>query len=134
MTLRVRAYECWPVWAPQWARTINSISAGRARAEYWSSLCESYPDTPYTDVRSRVAGAPQANDDFARTARYRGVEDVARVGGRVKVGDDEGLIVGSNASANFDVLFVTGPHRGQKVNCHPNWKMEFLGIGKRGTG
>lgn len=122
----VRAYEVWPVDRPEWARRINHVSAGRAKAGYWRELRECWPDVPFTAIRSRVAGAPSGGEDFRRTAEYRQVANCARVGGRVRVGVNQGFIVGSNASANFDVLFIDGPCAGQVLNCHPKHQMEFL--------
>lgn len=126
MTYRLRAYEVWPAFRPDWRRTINHVSAGRAKVVYWRELRDSWPDVPYTAIRSRVAGSPSGGEEFRRTAEYRRVAHVARVGGRVRVGTDQGFIVGSNSSANFDVLFIDGPHAGQVLNCHPQYQMEFL--------
>lgn len=125
LTTRLRAYECFPAKRPEWAKTINSTSPGRAKVEYWHDLREAWPDIPFTDIRCRVTGPPETNESFRRAAEYRGVP-FARVGMAVKVGGHDGLITGSNSSANFDVLFTSGPHSGLTLNCHPNHQMEFV--------
>ena len=46
--------------------------------------------------------------------------------GNEKCGIWNGVIVGQNSSANFDVLFSDGPHAGQTLNCHPLHMMKYF--------
>lgn len=66
-------------------------------------------------------------EKFRHTAEYRDVP-FARIGMRVQFTDDdsEGIIVDSNSSANFNVLFMKGKHMGLTLNCHPNYKIRYL--------
>ncbi len=121
----LRAYEC-NVRGKDWQHTIHATTAGKAKAEYWRGVRESWPDLPFTLVTCCVSGPPVTSDAFRRTAEYRGLP-FAHVGMRVEVEGQPGVIVGSNDSANFDVLFMAGPHKGQKGNCHPHYQMKYFG-------
>lgn len=118
---QVFAFACRMSWAPQWGETIyNTTSAGKAKAQHFRHVSEPWPDSKFTDVRCRKVGGPQSSERFIANAKYRGMPDV-RCGQRVRVGDaGEGVIVGHNSSANFDVLFDTGKYAGQPLNCHPS--------------
>ncbi len=104
----------------QWSQTVNAHTPGKAKYEYWLTLRESYPDLPITAMRSRKVGAPQSTEQFLYTARYRRLPEV-RCGQRVRVGKGTGAIVGSNSSANFNVLFdLDSPlYPGLTLNVHP---------------
>jgi hypothetical protein len=106
-------------------RVINTTTRGKAKSEYFRDLKESW-DIPFKDIRVRKLGCPVQTDGFLHTAKYRGVADVAKIGGKVKVNGSIGYIVGNNASANFDVLFEDGPYKGLTLNCHPNSEIEYL--------
>lgn len=117
----VYAFDVW-VAGTDWHASINDRTAGRAKADYFRDVKESWPDIPFTAMRARKIGAPQSNVDFVRTAIYRGFERGAiKCGDRVRTGSGTGVIVGANSSANFDVLFDDDSPRyaGLKLNCHP---------------
>jgi hypothetical protein len=103
-----------------WVRVVNACSAGKAKAEYWRDVRDSYPDMPYTAIRAKKIGAPLSTDAFKDMAARRGLPDV-RCGDRVVVeGGDRGTIVGHNSSLNFDVLFDDDSrYPGQTLNVHP---------------
>ena len=105
--------------------TINTTSAGKAKSEYFTRLLDCSPDYKFTDIRIRRLGSPVSSDGFRRNAIYRGIP-FAYVGMRVKVGEDSGRIVGHNSSANLNVLFDDGRHKGLVLNCHPNWMMTYF--------
>ena len=103
-----------------WTRTVNARTSGQAKSDYHRDLSDPWPDIPYTAIRCRKIGAPHTSKQFVRNAEYRGLPDV-KCGQRVKVGDEFGVIVGHNSSANFDVLFdADSKYRGQTLNCHPD--------------
>lgn len=107
----VRAYLC-GVKGTNWAAVINHESRGKAK--YWHRLVDAWPDVPFTAVTCKVRGEPHTPESFLRTARYRGMPDL-RCGRRVRLhGGKVGTLVGSNDSANFDVLVD-----GQVWNVHP---------------
>lgn len=116
----VSSYACRVSWAPEWGETIyNARTAGQAKVRHFWEVHDAWDNTKYTDIRCRKVGAPHTSERFIENAKYRGMPDV-RCGQRVRVGaDGEGVIVGHNASANFDVLFDTGRYAGQTLNCHP---------------
>ena len=100
--------------------TVNARTAGQAKNDYHRQVTDAWPDVPYTAMRCRKIGAPQTSEAFRRNAAYRGMPDV-HCGQRVTVGEARGVIVGHNASANFDVLFdADSPkYAGMKLNVHP---------------
>lgn len=124
MTPALRAYEC-QIRGCDWTRTFHATSPGKAKAAYWREAREPFPDLPFTAIRIVSVGPPATSDDFRRTAEYRGVP-FARIGMRVEVGGDAGVITGNNASANFNVLFHEGKHTGIELNCHPNWMIKYF--------
>jgi hypothetical protein len=124
--MSVYAFECFPADRPEWATTINAASAGKAKTEYFHDLHEAWDCYRFTDVRCRKIGAPHTSDQFKRTAAYRGLPGL-RCGARVKVGQSLGTVVGSNCSANFDVLFDADAPRnaGMTLAVHPG-EMEVV--------
>ena len=110
-----------------WQTVINERTAGRAKAEYFRDLRDSWPSIPFTALRCRKLGQPRNVDGFKHTAEYRGLPD-ANCGDRVRVGDALGVIVGKNCSANFNVLFDDDApaYGGQVLNVHPASIDEFL--------
>lgn len=120
------SFACRVSWAPDWDETIyNAHTAGQAKARHFWQVHDAWDSTKFTDIRVRKIGAPHTSDRFIENARYRGLPDV-RCGQRVRVGSDgEGVIVGHNSSANFDVLFETGKWAGRVLNCHPQ-EVELL--------
>jgi hypothetical protein len=114
------SFEVWPDGKPEWARTINARSAGKAKGEYHRDLTESWPDVPFTKIRARKIGKPMTSERFRANAKYRGMPDV-ECGQRVTVNGNAGTITGHNSSANFEVLFDDdAPHYdGLKLNVHP---------------
>jgi hypothetical protein len=104
-----------------WTKVVNAHTRGKAKREMWLSVTDCYPDVPFTAMRARKRGVPVTTDDFRRTANYRG-RPAVRCGDRVTCrGGGRGVVVGSNSSANFDVLFdLDSPlYAGQRLNCHP---------------
>jgi hypothetical protein len=115
----VSAYECRHK-AHNWAGTIvNALSASKARYQYFLDVSECWPDVRLIDLRVRKVGGPHTSDQFVRNAKYRGMPDV-RCGQRVKAPSGEGVIVGHNSSANFDVLYTAGKWEGLTLNVHPS--------------
>lgn len=114
------AFEVWVASVPEFRKTINARTANKAKYEFLIDLQESWPDYEYKDLRVRKLGEPVSSERFIHNAKYRGVPDV-RCGQRVIVGDGRGIIVGHNASANFDVLFDddSPKYAGLKLNVHP---------------
>jgi len=102
---------------------LNRETAGQAKADFYSRISEI--GCSFTDIRVRRVGGPVTTDDLARTAKYREVPFV-RAGMRIKVEEDFGSVVDSNDSANFDVLFETGRHKGLILNCHPTWRTTYF--------
>ncbi|MFA5187113.1 MAG: hypothetical protein WC551_11575 [Patescibacteria group bacterium] len=104
-----------------WRRVINARTRGQAKAIYYHDVREAYPDILYTDIRCRKLGDPQTDTTFARVAIARGLPDI-KCGQRVRVGESRGVIVGSNSSMNFDVLFDNNApkYAGLRLNCHPD--------------
>ena len=119
MANEVYAFQVSVVGKPDWGQVINARSRGKAKSEYWHDLRESW-DIPFTAVRAQKLGLPRTTPGFARTAEYRGKPDF-HCGTRVVVGESHGVIVGSNASANFDVLFDDDApkYAGLRLNVHP---------------
>lgn len=122
--MNIRAYEC-RVKGFDWSGTIHAESAAKAKYRYWRDVSEPWPDVKFTHIRCRLLGAPITDESFAKTAQYRGVP-FAKIGMRVQVEGRSGVIVGKNSSANFEVLFDDGPHKGLTLNCHPNWRMKYF--------
>lgn len=124
----VQAFQCWVVGYEEYPTTIYATSIGKAKARYCVEARDWHPDVAYLDIRAKRArrSAPVTTDAFRRVADSRGIP-FARVGMRVRVGDDMGTIVGHNRSANLNVLFDDGTRYGGEVlNCHPNWKVTYF--------
>jgi len=98
---------------------VNNLSAGAAKYRFLLDVRDPWPDTKYTDIRVRKIGPAHTSEQFLRNAKYRGMPHI-RCGDRVRVGEEEGAIVGHNGSANFDVLFTSGKWAGQTLNVHPS--------------
>ena len=122
--MNLQAYEV-SVIGTEWTRTVHALSRGKAKYEYWLDVREPWPDIKFTQIRCRTLGSPRNTDAFSNTAAKRGVP-FARIGMRVQVGPDFGLLVDRNDSMNFQVLFTSGKYEGQVVNCHPNWMMKYF--------
>ena len=115
----VYAFACRVDGAAWGETTINALSRGEAKVRYWRDVSESWENVKYTDVRARKVGPAHTSERFLHNARYRGMPDV-RCGDEVTVGKHQGVIVGHNSSANFDVLFTTGPWTSNTLNVHPS--------------
>lgn len=115
------AFLVWVATKPEWSRTINAASKGQAKGLYLRDLQDAWPDAQFTELRSRRIGTPHSSEAFIRNAAYRGMPGL-RCGARVRVGRGVGIVVGHNASANFDVLFAADSPRyaGLRLNCHPS--------------
>lgn len=105
-----------------WTKIVNARTSGKAKYQYWLDVTDAWPDVPITAMRARKynSGRPYTSPEFERNAKYRGLPDV-KCGQRVRVGGSEGVIVGHNSSANFDVLFDDDAPRyaGLRLNVHP---------------
>jgi len=134
MTASIEATRIRPVFAfaarvvnaPEWGETLyNTTTAGRAKREHLSRVCEAWPEVKFTDVRVRKVGVPHTSAEFRDTAQYRGLPQVS-CGQRVELplihgGSARGTIVGHNASANFEVLFdENSALAGRTGNVHPH--------------
>lgn len=115
------AFECFPKGKEEWKTTINARSRGKAKSQYYRDVSESWDRIKYQDIMCRKIGKPVTSERFIHNAKYRGMPDV-RCGQPVKVLGNKGIIVGHNASANFNVLFDDdSPHyAGLTLNVHPN--------------
>lgn len=123
----IEAYECWVEGCKQSSDTIYATSIGKAKSFYCLNASDWTPDVKYTDIRARrnrrrfVTSA-----GFRRMAKYRCIP-FARVGMRVRVGDEMGTIVGHNSSSNLDVLFDLGSrYPGEVLNCHPHSQVTYF--------
>lgn len=107
---------------------VNAATAAKAKYELYLRLAELYEGfhhflynvetcTRLSFAEKRVAAVP--NEDFLRTAIYRGVP-LAKPGMEVTLRGERGYIVGSNDTMNFDVAFSRGVW-----NCHPNYEMVY---------
>lgn len=119
----VFAWEC-NVRGKDWHRTINHLTAGKARYEYLLDLRDSWPDATFADITVRKVGAAHTSEAHKRTAAYRGRPELT-AGQRVEVCSGSqralGVIVGHNDSANFDVLFDEDTYfAGGVGNVHPS--------------
>lgn len=119
----VFAWEC-NVSGKDWQRTINHLTAGKARYEYLLHLRDAWPDATFADITVRKIGPAHTSEAFKRTAAYRGMPTL-KCGRRVEVMSGTkralGVIVGHNDSANFDVLFDDDTYfNGGVGNVHPS--------------
>lgn len=121
MINQVCAFEV-SVTGTDWTKIINARTAGKAKYQYWLDVTDAWPDVPLTAMRAKKynGGRPYTSEAFERNAKYRGLPDV-KCGQRVRVGNDEGVVVGHNSSANFDVLLDDDSlkYGGRKLNVHP---------------
>jgi hypothetical protein len=119
----VFAWEC-NVRGKDWQRTINHLTAGKARYEYLLDLRDAWPDATFADITVRKVGPAHTSEAHKRTAAYRGRPELI-CGRRVEVFSGSqralGVIVGHNDSANFDVLFDEDTYfAGGIGNVHPS--------------
>jgi len=120
MNRPVYAFACWHKSRDESTASIyNAWTRSKARYQFWLDIRDCWSEVKLMDLNVRKIGGPHSSERFIHNAKYRGMPDV-RCGQRVKVGaEGEGVIVGHNSSANFDVLFDTGRWAGQTLNCHP---------------
>lgn len=98
---------------------INAPSAGKARYEYLMDVRDVAPDATFADIKVRKIGTAHTSERFKHNAAYRGMPDV-RCGQRVIACGVNGVIVGHNDSANFEVLFAEDSEfKGGRGNVHP---------------
>lgn len=119
---KLAPFEC-NVRGKNWNQVLYAESTGKAKSAYLREVHESWPEVPFTAITARRCGQyePLA---LRHTAIYRDLPFV-QVGTVVKVGGWYGKVVGQNSSANFDVLFVDGPHHGLTLNCHPRHDVTY---------
>lgn len=118
--MEVFAFEVSILGDPDSVSTINAKSRGQAKSRYYTDLIDVLPELSFTELRTRKIGPPVTTKAFQHTAAYRGMPNV-KCGQKVRVGDSLGVIVGSNCSANFDVLFDESDrdYPGKILNVHP---------------
>ena len=94
--------------------TVVALSRGKAKSQFLREL--EWDGVKFTDIRCRDAGKVCDTESFKRTAKYRGVPHL-HMGMWVTAcsGRHAGWIVGSNPSANFDIM----DENGRIVNIHP---------------
>lgn len=116
--LEVFAFSCRIV-GSAYETIINTTTRGKAKAAFMLDIHDIWPNLRYTDIRARKIGPPHTSKAFKRNAAYRGLPDVC-CGQRVQVGQNQGVIVGHNESANFNILFDPASKFGHIVlNVHP---------------
>lgn len=129
----IRSFEC-GVRGVERTSVIQHVSAAKAKYEFWRMWCEVLNPVDSREIwkklTCRVLGGPVQTEAFRHTASYRGLT-FARIGMKVQVGDEKhgiwnGYIVDRNNSANFNVYFEDGPHKGVVLNCHPRWMMKYF--------
>lgn len=96
----LKAYEC-TVTGTDWTRTVNALTAGKAKYSYFLDVKEAWPDVPYTAVRVRCVGKARSSEMFRHVAKIRGV--AWHVGDRVVACGRVGWIAGACSGANFEV-------------------------------
>lgn len=120
---RLRSFACRTRWSDH-ETLINARSPGKAKSEFLRSLDCDWVN--FVDVHVRLYGEMFTSPELRRVADYRGVAFVC-AGMRVKVGNDFGVIVGANSSANLDVLFDADGRYGEEVmNCHPHSQITYF--------
>lgn len=99
---------------------VNAHSHGQAKALKFRAWDEYVGGLTFTKMRAKKVGPPHTSAAFLSTAKYRGMPDL-RCGEAVTVNGRPGVVVGSNDSANFDVLFDQGcDWAGSVLNVHPS--------------
>lgn len=116
-----RYYKC-SLDGKHWWSTF-ATSTGQAKQAYIHML-DGCADDCFLSIICRV-DSPKTTQAFKDNAKYRGIP-FAYVGMNVKVHGNKGIIVGHNSSANLDVYFLEGDNKGKKLNCHPNWKIQYF--------
>lgn len=119
--MSIQAFRCWVAEKPEWSQVVNHATIGKAKAEYWREVVESWENIPYTAIRAQAIGRPVTTNDFARCmTEHRGLPE-ARCGQRVSFNSMTGTIVGHNDACNLEVLVDEGQsYGGQKVSVHPS--------------
>ena len=116
----LRSFACSRAKYPAWGVShYNTLSASAAKVRHFHALRESFPEARFTDLRVRQAGPAHSSEEFIRCALRRGLPTL-RCGDVVVSGGARGLVVGHNSSANFDILFLEGPHARLTLNVHPS--------------
>jgi len=116
-----RYYKC-SLDGKHWWRTY-AASAGQAKQAYIRMLDGVQMIAIY--LSCAVLIAQKRHRQFKDNAKYRNIP-FAYVGMNVKIRGDKGIIVGHNSSANLDIYFLEGDNKGKKLNCHPNWKIQYF--------
>lgn len=111
----LHAFECWLVGTPERRTTVNARDHGSAKYSYFLDCREWCADLKYIEVRVRKAGSPVTTDYQRHTMQIRQRPEFV-AGARVTAFGRPGYIVGTNCSANFDVLF---DDRRWPENVHP---------------
>lgn len=118
----MRTYFCYVAGWEESGMNVTSMTASKARYKYWLEL-DGY-DIPYINIRSRQVGSIVTSEAFKMNAEYRNIP-FAFCGMKVSTTEGDGIIIGHNSSANLDVYFLTGPHKGLTLNCHPHHQIAY---------
>ncbi len=109
----------------RWAKEILHVSAAKAKYVYLLEVQDAWQDVEFKHLECRSLGRVQQTTDFLAVATRRQVP-YARLGMRVQVESDNGVIAGSNTADNFEVLFTSGAHKGKILPCHPTWMTRYF--------
>lgn len=104
-------------------RTVIAATPGKAKYRVWQEVGELFDSFQHFLENivwcRKICSFPMA--DFRKTCISRGVP-YAEIGMNVRVAGRNGVIIGVNTSANFDVLFDDGTIG----NCHPRWNIIYF--------
>lgn len=100
-------------------RSVVAPSRGSARMSVLRDLRDAWgtESATFADLRVRRIGPPVSSAQLVRVAAYRGVPH-ARAGDLLDVFGQQAQLADADDSANFVVLFLTGPRRGQRGSVH----------------
>ena len=117
----IRCYAVWTTAMPEHETYVYAPTSGRAKYWHWLEVKDAWQDFPITGMRARRVKAPAPeHHGFRRVAEYRGWPNAICGVTRVRCEDgSEGIIVGHSSSANFKVVFDSGPLAGGTCNVHP---------------
>lgn len=93
----------------------KSLDAGEPYSEYFRYISSRKQYEVDCDYVPPISDYEQAK--FDRVIESRGIE-FARIGMKISVDGQMGIIIGANSSCNLDINFGNG----HKSNCHPHWK------------
>jgi hypothetical protein len=100
-------------------REVVAASRGAARMEVLRDLWDVFGRdfATFADLRVTRVGPATSSERLLRVATYRGVPG-ARAGDVVMVGRARAELADADESANFVVVFLDGPRRGQRAHVY----------------